>query len=276
MGFWNKIFEKKLCDICGEPIDHFQNIKLKNGNCCQRCCNELSPLFSKLNSSTVENIRCQVYCRKQNYEKLNKFNPTIIMGTDFKILIDEEKGEFAVSKSENYMADKPDIISCADMNRCIVDIIEHRKEVKYKDSNGEVHSFAPPYFAYSYDFFVEIGVNIPYINVIKFKVNSLRVDNGQRKLIDMGQDGIINKLKDKLYTNRSYNGKTSNADEVIASAEYKKYENIANEIKDCLLYQKSKYIEMKNAEKSMIYCPWCHSKIPRFSTFCEHCGGPTT
>lgn len=274
MGFLDRVFEKKICNVCGAPIDYFQNKKLQNGNCCKKCLSELSPWFSNLKASTVENIRYQLYCRKQNYEKLNAFNPTKVMGTEYKVLVDETKREFAVAKNGNYLQCKADIINCSDINRCTVDIIEHKKEVEYIDSNGEIHSFVPPYFAYSYDLFVEIGVTISYINVIRFKINPSPIDNGQEEVINIGQNGIINKFKDKMYTNRSYNGKTSNLEEVRASTSYKKYDSIANEIKDCLLYYKNQQMEIKNAEMSIIHCHWCNSKILKNSTSCNHCGGP--
>lgn len=274
MGFFDNVFEKKTCDICGTPIDYFQNKKLKNGNCCKKCLSELSPWFSNLKTSTVENIRYQVYWRKRNYEKLRTFNPTKVMGTEFKVLVDEGKHEFTIAINGDYLSCKSDIISCVEINRCIVDIVEEKKEVKYRDSNDETHSFVPPYFAYSYDFFVEIGVNIPYINIIRFKINPSPINSGEQDIINMGQSGLINKFKDKMYTNKSYNGKTSDYEEVKASINYKKYESIANEIKNCLLLQKNQYINIKNKENSLIKCPWCCSKIPNDSLNCKHCGGP--
>ena len=110
MGFFDNVFEKKTCDICGTPIDYFQNKKLKNGNCCKKCLSELSPWFSNLKTSTVENIRYQVYWRKRNYEKLRTFNPTKVMGTEFKVLVDEGKHEFTIAINGDYLSCKSDIM----------------------------------------------------------------------------------------------------------------------------------------------------------------------
>ncbi len=274
MGLLDKVFEKKVCDVCGTPIEHFQNKKLRNGNCCKKCISELSPWFKDIKTATVENIRYQVYWRKQNYIKIQTFNPTKVMGTDFKVFVDESKHEFAVTQSSDHFSSRSDIINCECINRCIVDIIEYKKEIKYIDSNDETHSFVPPYFASSFDFFVEIGVTIPYINVIRFKINPSPVNNGQEDKINLGQNGIINKFKDMMYVNRSFNGKTSNSDEVRTSIEYKKYEAIANEIKDCLLYYKNQQIEIKNKAMSIIHCPWCNSKLYKNTNICNYCGGP--
>ena len=244
MGLFDKILEKKICSICGGTIEHFTNTKLKNGNCCRECINELSPWYQNIKNSSVEAIQRQVYWRKQNYEKLNSFCPTKILGTEYKILIDEEKCQFAVSKSQNFRAEKCDIIDGFCINRCVIDVVESSKEVQYRDSNDDIQSFEPPYFAYSYDFFIEIGVNIPYINTIRFKLNTEAINNGQKEIINMAQSGIVNKIRDRMYTGKSYNnGKTSNAEEVKRSVTYRKYEEMSNDIKACLIQIKTQQVE---------------------------------
>ena len=274
MGFFDKLFEKKICGICNSPIDYFKNHKLTNGYCCQNCFNELSPFFTNFANATVESIRFQINCRRENSQKLISFTPTKIMGTDFKVCVDESKRDFAVVKGGDYIDNKADIINCSDINKCDIDIVEYKKEIKYKDNNDEIHSFVPPYFGYSYDFFIEIGVTIPYINVIRFKLNSSPINNDQKDVINMGNGGIMDKFKDMLHSDRSYNGKTSNSDEVRESSKYKKYEKMANEIKECLDYYRSQQMEFNNMKDSLIRCPWCNSKIPKNTLYCEHCGGP--
>ena len=34
MGFFGKLFEKKVCDLCGGEIGLLGNRKLEHGNCC--------------------------------------------------------------------------------------------------------------------------------------------------------------------------------------------------------------------------------------------------
>ena len=36
MGLFGKLFEKKVCDICGGDIGLLGNRKLEDGNCCRK------------------------------------------------------------------------------------------------------------------------------------------------------------------------------------------------------------------------------------------------
>ena len=47
MGFFKNLFEKKVCDICGEEIGLLGNRKLEDGNCCKDCAKKLSPWFTE-------------------------------------------------------------------------------------------------------------------------------------------------------------------------------------------------------------------------------------
>ena len=39
------LFDKKICDICGEKIGLLGNRKLDDGNLCKDCAKKLSPWF---------------------------------------------------------------------------------------------------------------------------------------------------------------------------------------------------------------------------------------
>ena len=39
------LFDKKICDICGEKIGLLGNRKLDDGNLCKNCAKKLSPWF---------------------------------------------------------------------------------------------------------------------------------------------------------------------------------------------------------------------------------------
>lgn len=43
MGFFGKLFEKKICSICGGEIGLLGNRKLADGNLCKKCARKLSP-----------------------------------------------------------------------------------------------------------------------------------------------------------------------------------------------------------------------------------------
>lgn len=50
------LFDKKICDICGEKIGLLGNRKLDDGNLCKDCAKKLSPWFEDRRHSTVEDI----------------------------------------------------------------------------------------------------------------------------------------------------------------------------------------------------------------------------
>ena len=57
MALFGKLFEKKVCDLCGGEIGLLGNKKLEDGNCCKECAGKLSPWFDERRHSTVEQIR---------------------------------------------------------------------------------------------------------------------------------------------------------------------------------------------------------------------------
>ena len=50
------LFDKKICDICGEKIGLLGNRKLDDGNLCKDCAKKLSPWFEERRHSTVPEI----------------------------------------------------------------------------------------------------------------------------------------------------------------------------------------------------------------------------
>ena len=86
------LFDKKYCDICGEKIGLLGNRKLENGNLCKNCAKKLSPWFSDRRSSTVEEIKAQLAYREENRQKVAEFHTTRTLGTNTKVLLDEDAG----------------------------------------------------------------------------------------------------------------------------------------------------------------------------------------
>ena len=64
MGLFDKIFEKKICSICGGEIGLLGNRKLEDGDCCKKCAAKLSPWFDERRHSTVEQIKALGYDAK--------------------------------------------------------------------------------------------------------------------------------------------------------------------------------------------------------------------
>lgn len=59
------LFDKKICDICGEKIGLLGNRKLDDGNLCKDCAKKLSPWFEDRRHSTVEDIKRQLEYREK-------------------------------------------------------------------------------------------------------------------------------------------------------------------------------------------------------------------
>ena len=70
------LFDKKVCDICGEKIGLLGNRKLDDGNLCKDCAKKLSPWFEERRHSTVEDIKKQLAYREQNKEAVRNFRVT--------------------------------------------------------------------------------------------------------------------------------------------------------------------------------------------------------
>lgn len=72
------LFDKKICDICGEKIGLLGNRKLDDGNLCKDCAKKLSPWFEERRHSTVEDIKRQLEYREKNKKSGNGllYNPS--------------------------------------------------------------------------------------------------------------------------------------------------------------------------------------------------------
>lgn len=286
MGLLDGILGKKCCSICDKPVNVMNYRKLKDGNCCKECDAKLSDWFTERGKATVDDIKYQVECRNQNIMKVQNFEVTRIIGNDTKVYFDENKFQFIISSAKDYKAGNPDVINFLEVVRCEIDVKETKKEMKYKDSTGESKSFNPPCYACSYDFFMEMSVKIPYISNIRFKINKKPIDNDQELCINLQQGGLLGNLLDVVMPAKSNNGKTSNADEVRNCAEYRKCDEIGNEIRDILLYRYRNVMKeidenthrnvMKETDEKLkrIICPWCDSAIDLDRNgYCDYCGG---
>ena len=112
------LFDKKYCDICGEKIGLLGNRKLENGNLCKNCAKKLSPWFSDRRSSTVEEIKAQLAYREENRQKVAAFHTTRTLGTNTKVLLDEDAGKFMVTRARDLQEANPDVLDFADVTGC--------------------------------------------------------------------------------------------------------------------------------------------------------------
>ena len=302
MALFGKLFDKKQCSICGGDIGLLGNRKLEDGNCCKNCAAKLSPWFSERRQSTVEDIKAQLEYREANQEKVAAFHATRTLGESTKVILDEDAGTFLVTSARNWQSVNPDVLSFSDVTGCTLDIDESRTEIEYKDQEGHHQSFTPKRYAYSYDFYIVIHVNNPYFNEIRFKLNRSTVDNDAETLLEGP-----NAMSGTKTAGRPANGarpmpggarpnmpggarpgmagrppmgggvRTSNADEVRASVEYRQYEQMGNEIREALLQVRQDARDSAAAAaapKLAVTCPWCGATTtPDASGCCEYCGG---
>jgi hypothetical protein len=264
-------FLTKACSICGASLFALGGYSLKDGCYCKRCKTQLSPFFIHEKVLTVDSIRDQLAKRAKNEQLFAQLISTKTIGNYPKLLIDENSGQFAVLLTPQKNGNPtPDVISFSQLADCSIEIKEKKTEVKYKDYNDNLKSFAPPYYAYSFDFFVNISVNIPYIRTIRIKINEEPVDNDQPHIIEK-TGGLGQMFRDALGSARSFNGLTSNISEVQSSSAYRKYDSIANEMRNALMEVKAN----SHRNNATLRCPWCDSLVINNSSgICEHCCGP--
>ena len=291
MGLFDA-FKKKECSICGGEIGLLGNRKLEDGNMCKSCAAKLSPWFSERRNSTVEEIKAQLAYREANREKVAAFRTTRTLGETVKVLLDEDAGKFMVTSARDLAEANPDVLDFADVTGCTLDIDEDRTEIQYKDAEGNRKSFTPKRYAYSYDFTIVIHVNNPYFNEIRFQLNRSKVDNDEETLLDspnamprtrtparpMPGGARPGAMRPGMAPRAPMGGvRTSNADEVRASVEYRQYEEMGNEIRDALLQVRQEVranAAAAAAPRQAVTCPWCGATTtPDASGCCEYCGG---
>ena len=173
MGLFDA-FKKKDCEICGKEVGLFGYKKLEDGEICKECVKLLSPWFDDRRHSTVEQIKAQLAYREENKAALAGFRPSIAYGERYTLRAELVNGiptRFVVERGDNYKDENADIVNFKDVTSFNIDVREHDREIKYRNSKGEEVSYHPPRYEYSYDFYAEINVNHPYFNEMRFQIN---------------------------------------------------------------------------------------------------------
>ena len=173
MGLFDA-FKKKDCEICGKEVGMFGYKKLEDGEICKDCVKLLSPWFDDRRHSTVEQIKAQLAYREENKAALNAFRPTVAYGERYTLraeLVNGVPTRFVVERGDNYKDENADIVNFKDVISFNIDVRERDRELKRRNSEGEMVSYIPPRYEYSYDFYAEIHVNHPYFDEIRFEIN---------------------------------------------------------------------------------------------------------
>ena len=254
MGFFGKLFEKKVCSVCGGEIGLLGNRKLEDGNLCKHCAAKLSPFFSDRRNSTVAEIQQQLNYRAENQKAVAAFRVTRTLGRNTMILMDEDARKFMVTDARNYMEANPDVIDFSMVTGCDLDIDEIEREQKREDREGNMVSYVPPRYEFSYDFHMIIRVNHPYFDEIKFRLNSGNVE------VNPGQPlPSVRKPNPRL------------------CPDYVEFEEMGREIKEILTSARKEAREQAAAAaapKMAVTCPWCGATTMLDANgCCEYCGG---
>ncbi len=163
MGFFDKMFEKKECAICGTELGLLGKTKINEGYLCKECVGKLSPFFGGYRSSTADDIREQLAYREANAERLASFDPTRTLSAGrTNIMLDEDAGLLIITSQSRWRDANPDIIEFSQVLGCDMDIDEHRTEIYRETKDGERESYNPPRYDLDYDFNLTIHVNTPY------------------------------------------------------------------------------------------------------------------
>lgn len=254
MGLFGKMFEKKICSVCGGEIKLLGNRKLEDGNLCKECASKLSPFFSDRRRSTVSDIKAQLEYREKNKDAVAAFNATAVFGRDTKVIVDEANKKFMVTSARNYAEANPDVIDFKDVLGVNIEISEETTEETYEDKEGNTRSYRPPRYYYTYDFEVHINVRNPYFDTMTVKLNSSSVELNPDRAVAADRKPDPQK-----------------------HMEYREYKAMANDIKRLLTNAREEVKaerEAANAFRAPVVCKCCGATTtPDVNGCCEFCGG---
>ena len=184
------LFDKKICDICGEKIGLLGNRKLDDGNLCKDCAKKLSPWFEDRRHSTVEDIKRQLEYREKNKKAVMDFCITRQINTrNYNVFIDDNKGNFTVARKLD-VNENPDIVPLSAVAQCRVDVERQQNEETYTTKDGETVSYQPPVYKYEFDYTMRIKVKNPWFDDMDFRLNTFSISSDNRgELMEVEQTG---------------------------------------------------------------------------------------
>ena len=290
MGFFGKLFEKKVCDICGGEIGLLGNKKLEDGNCCKNCANKLSPWFDERRHSTIDQIKQQLAYREENQRKVAAFRPDRTYGESTVLKVQLDNGVpayFVVSKTNDHVGENADLLSFSQVTSFTIDVDDSYRELKRRNNEGEMVSYVPPRYEYSYNFYAVIRVNHPYFDDIRFRLNRNTIN-----LETLGNQGKP-RFGQPNFGQSSF-GQSSfrtNGFDPTLYPEYRQYRAMADELEELFRYgmqggaqggyQQPGY-QQPNLAAAAAYAPAAPAPAPAPEPapapagpkFCQNCGAP--
>ena len=256
MGFFDKVFKKKICDVCGEEIGLLGNRKLEDGNLCKDCAKKLSPWFSERRESTVEEIKAQLDYRKANEAEVARFHVTRSIGRNGMILLDEDQGKLIATCSRDWREENPDVLRVSDVTGFDFTVDRDRDEMTFRNEEGEEESYSPPRYRHEFDFYETLRVNHPYFDTIRLRLNRSRVE--------------IIEIREK--------GRFARPFDPERCSEYQEYVAISREMEQAITSAKAAEPPQQEAPapaaaEEKVVCPWCGALTSKATGQCEVCTG---
>ncbi len=272
MALFGNLFEKKICDVCGNEIGLLGNRKLADGNLCKDCAGKLSPFFYERKESTIEEIKQQLAYREQNKAALPDLRPDEIYGTKMKIYVDNENRKFIVTRNNEWRSGNPDIIGFEQVQSVENKVRENKEEIYKKTEDGKRESYDPKRYKKDYSFITKISVNSPYISSITVDLSEgdEPVNHYEKKYKDY--EAMMEKLRCRLLMIETGNDEPEVKEEAPAADEWKCTAcGAVNTGKFC-----SECGSPKPEVKLIKFCPNCGAAVSDPANppkFCSNCGG---
>ena len=178
---------------------------------------------------------------------------------------------------------EPDILDFAQITGCDLDIEESRHELKQKDAEGKLVSYDPPQYEYSYDFHVEIDVEHPYIDTIRFSLSNGYIKTGDRPSLPTAGAWQVNTADGMNTRMQDYYAMLNLGNEIKAAVDEMRFgpapapEQVPgmDTMPDGIPQPDSEPSAIPAAPpKEAVVCPWCGlTTIPDDNGCCEFCTG---
>ena len=158
--------------------------------------------------------------------------------------------------------ENPDVFTLDMVQKAEMDVDDYRSELYREDRDGNKVSYNPPRYKYTYRFYLDLYLNHPYADHIRFQLNQYAIEIERT-------ESSFSLFGDSFNPNRDY--------------EYRQYKDMGQEIIDRLTRSgafrenKQPVVQETPAEETVeqsayVVCPYCGSRTKR-ARFCENCGG---
>lgn len=241
----------KICIFCGTQAGMLTGAKRSKCTLCKNCNSEFTPWLNESNCNSRDKIIEYLNYRKENKQKLGKFDTTRHFGYYDSICIDEDECEFYIKpygkKLSSYTAD---IINCICITEINLIIDEHYETAEADGAIEKLASMVNPRYLFTYNLSLNIKIKHPWINEFTIKLN-----------------------KDTIQVKTSAKRGTTPISPRAQDPTFKKYEDLGNDIKTALEVLRKNARQKLNAPVTSPICARCGAPISsNHSKCCDYCG----